>query len=280
MVAVTNKASETIDIYNIDTETKLKSFSATGAIAGVKFRNYGEWGNVVVYCTNDPGYAEILSYETGESLWKTANFGTSPNAHSVELLPNGVLAVAGSSGSIRFYDIESDATTYESVSLTNAHGLLWDEENEILWALGDVLTAYTVEKTNGGITVTQDASINVSTAGGHDLSAYYGDTNKMWIATNLGVYIYNKTTKTLTAVTFKDSQDNAMPSTQVKGIGNYLDNSMVLTRDDDLLTGDYVYNTPNIVVYKVVDGSYTVEKTICIENGAFYKARVVDFNYQ
>lgn len=280
LVAVTNRSGKKIDIYDLlpmseTGATKIKSLPIDTAAAGLNIRKHKTWGDVVIYCGSK--YAEIMSYENGTQLWSTSS--AADNAHGIELLPNDVLAVASSSGNeVRFFDID-DATghTYVKVTLEDAHGVLWDPQNEVVWALGKTkLTAYKVTKANGTVSVTEDTgrSINLPSEYGHDIAPYYGDTDKLWVTTSSGVYIYKKSAKAFTE--HIEGDDGTVVRKDVKGIGNFEDGSILTLHPDGAL---YEWTTQTINLYfkygsKLYHGKYTTLGT------HYYKCRVVRTDYQ
>jgi hypothetical protein len=159
LVGMSNGTTNCIEVYDIsggrmDATSLVWSSNKSRGAAGFKLRNYVTYGEVVLSTTGT--HAEMISYETKEILWSTEN--TPENSHSIELLPNGVIAVGGTVGhDIHFYNLNSDDPTKIRFELPHedAHGLLWDPKNEILWGVGsNMLYAYR-------ITVGEDGSVNV-----------------------------------------------------------------------------------------------------------------------
>ena len=279
LVAVTNRSSQQIDIYDLvpasnNTMVKVKSLPISTPAAGLNIRSHTTFGDVVVWCGSK--HAEIMSYETGEKIWSTDN--AADNAHGIELLPNDVVAVASSSGNeVRFFDIFASSSTYKSMKLEDAHGVLWDPENEVVWALGlSKLTAYKVERTGSGITVTEDTSKSVKLISdyGHDIAPVYGDTDKMWITTSGGLYIYSKSDKTFT--THINGDNNVIKRSNIKGIGNFDDGSILSLYPDGAL---YEWTTQTINLYfKYGDKLY--HTTYMTLGTHYYKCRVLRTDYQ
>ena len=99
------------------------------------------------------------------------------NAHSIEMLPGGRVAAAasvstaGTGNRIVIFDIAS-GKELASDELRSAHGLLWDEERRVLWALGgDVLRAYRLAGAGATTSLQRDYEIALPAQGGHDLVA-------------------------------------------------------------------------------------------------------------
>ena len=104
-------------------------------------------------------------------------FARVTNAHSIEMLPGGRIAAAASvsnAGTGNRLAIFDSATGRELASdeLRSGHGALWDNDRDVLWALGgDVLRAYTVGSTRGAVTLARTFEIALPDEGGHDLVA-------------------------------------------------------------------------------------------------------------
>lgn len=282
LIALTNQSNQSIDIYNINAgvldETTLlyrMKIDATN-LSDVKLRRHEVWGNIIVCCYG-AGTGTIMSYPEGKILWTTNSAADNP--HSVELIPGNILVVASSSGNaLRFFDLTSKVTTiYQEVKLTDAHGVLWDPQNRLLWALGgEVLTAYHVERdSSNNITVTEatEYCIALPAPYGHDLAPYYGNTNLLWVTTGAQVYLYNKTTKTFTtSIKGIDSDKRS----DIKGIGNFYDGSLVLVRPDGVYKD---WTTATVDFYISYHGKY-FHYAIKSQTEHFYKCRVLSVDYQ
>jgi hypothetical protein len=147
------------------------------------------------------GFVGLIHYPSGKRKWSVnADDGVAPldNPHSAELLPDGNVAAAASSGGwVRIYTASQgpDATHFAEYDLPGAHGVLWDPEGEVLWALGDHdLVALAVGGTPAEPTVTEVRREPLPTTYGHDLQPVYGDTDRLWVSTNTRVYQFVKST--------------------------------------------------------------------------------------
>lgn len=109
-------------------------------------------------------------------------YGVAPgNPHSIELLPDGVVAVASTDGaqSIFLFVVDGDAAlaperqTVRRFPLYAVHGLYWDDTHQRLWALGmDELAAYTYnfDKSDPKLTSAERYPLGArGDSGGHDL---------------------------------------------------------------------------------------------------------------
>lgn len=98
--------------------------------------------------TSSSGGCALLEYPSGKVLWQARV----PNAHSIEALP-GNLAVVASSVSkegnrLALFDLRhAGGAPLSSTPLPSAHGVVWDEPRQRLWALGfDELRRYQLKK--------------------------------------------------------------------------------------------------------------------------------------
>jgi len=96
--------------------------------------------------TSSGGGCALLEFPSGKALW----WARATNAHSIEALPGGLIAVASSVGKggdqLLLYDETIPMSAIAQIPLASAHGLVWDEARQCLWALGfDELIACTLK---------------------------------------------------------------------------------------------------------------------------------------
>ena len=283
LVALTNQGESLLEVYDIssgklDKSTRVWSYQTPYYnIAGTKLRHSETHGDVALIVCGS-GYGCMVSYPAGELLWSTNMAANNP--HSIELMPNGVIAIASSTGAeIRFFTTAEKASKKidARVALEDAHGVLWDEQNQVLWAVGrTVLTAYQVVlNADGTVTVTEDASrrATIPSDHAHDLAPVYGDSNELWITTGSSVYRFNKTSKTF----YIDYAGREyLNRANVKGVGNFEDGSFVFLYPDGAFKS---WTTKSIVLVRNQDGKM-VKEELASETGHFYKARVWNNQYQ
>ncbi len=202
------------------------------AISGFKVRDTLKYGKVVVWCSE--AVAEIVSYDTQKTLMSVT---TGSNAHSVEITPDGkILAVAASFGSdVRFYN--TDDGGYSSVVLNDAHGVLYDDEDDLFYMIGSSkLLVYKAEiKSDGSIELTEVNSVTIPASNAHDIMPVDGG-KELYVSATEGVYKYNKATgKFSKAISVKD----------VKGIGSFED-------------GSYCYISPDKTFKDWTSASFTM----------------------
>ncbi|RFU88669.1 hypothetical protein DY218_00205 [Streptomyces triticagri] len=148
------------------------------------------------------GFAAVVEHPTGRRYW-AGELGPGDdllNPHSVELLPDGNVAVAGSTGAlVRVYAASQgpDSTTYAEAELKGAHGLHWDARRRVLWAVGDdELVAYRVGGSAGRPRLVRTFGVALPVpspggkAGGHDLFPVAASADRLWVATSAAVFQY------------------------------------------------------------------------------------------
>jgi hypothetical protein len=216
--------------------------------------------------------ATIAKYATtgvrGTKIW-ARNCGAGSYPHAIELLPNGNVAVAASHGDwVKIFSTtSSNVATY---SLPGAHGVVWDSKLWRLWVIGDTkITALIIGGTRGTPTVSEDVARAKTIPGnGHDLSRYEGDDNKLWATNSGSVYIFDKTTKTLT------NAPGAAYRSAVKAVSNNNAASgymIVETKPNTSTCNLNTWCTPTVDFYNTAG---TLVGTRTRNDAAFYKGDV------
>ena len=280
LVALTNQGKSYLEVYDIS-DGKLDENSLVWSykmpyynIAGTKFRHSETHGDVALAVCGS-SYGCMVSYPDGKLLWSTEAAANNP--HSIELMPNGVIAIASSTGGeVRFFTTDKKRSTAASASmvLEDAHGVLWDEEKEVLWAIGrNVLTAYRVTLADGKVTVTEETSLRATIPSdyAHDLAPVYGNKDELWITTGSHVHRFSKTSKTFST----DYEGHkVLDRSGIKGVGNFDDGSIVYIYPD----GAYKSWTSQSMFFLRTGGA--ASETLTSADGHFYKVRVWDTRYQ
>ena len=251
-----------------------------GSVSDAKLR-YSDFygGYVVITCSGNA--VCLLDYETGESLFSTPYLNN--NLHAIELLPDGNLVVAGSSGnSITLFaasqgDVTSGTNNYmQKYTSRDAHGLLWDPDLQVLWALGlSEITAYQMAGTpDSPVLVQQDAlATALPSTGGHDLYPVYGEEDLLWISTESALYQFNTDTCSFTVI-------DTVSAAGIKSVGNQPYSGTIVRTVADEDNSYQVWCTDTIELFvPQPDGSYQhIEKVV--SSDAYYKARVWHYKYQ
>lgn len=243
-----------------------------GLPSDVKLRKNAALGGESMIVCDSYGLAAIVPYPAGNARqWSQTIPG---NLHAVELLPDGNLAIAASTGGwVRLYASSQgpNAAQHAHYDLPGAHGVLWDPRERVLWAVGDEwLVALRVGGTASEPELAEDAErkFRLPTLWGHDLYPVYGDPDKLWVTTNTAVYQFSKSAQAfLTTYAGADEINRA----HVKGIGNRRSGQVALTAPRN--GGLYAWTTDTVHTYHP-NGSFS------LEGGAFYKARIWSAEYQ
>ena len=278
LVALTNTSKGYVEVHDVTggtlNEASLVWSYKINSISGVKLR-YSEKHGEVMLATGGLDYACMVSYPEGKLIWSTNATGSNP--HSIELLPNGVVVTAASDGDqVRFFKTDEAESEFAlaTMPLVQAHGVLWDEERELVWAIGwDILTAYRVQiNEDGSLTVTEDENLRTTlpSTGAHDLAPVYGSENELWISTHDKVYRFN--TETMSISTDYEGYEQISVA-NIKGIGNFNDGTTVYIYPD----AAYAQWTSKSI-YLVKPNSKAVDQ-ITSETNHFYKVRVWDSRY-
>ncbi|GGE02697.1 DUF6528 family protein [Paenibacillus nasutitermitis] len=240
--------------------------SAWGLPTDAKLRYNTVWGGQWMVITDSLGLAAIIPYPAGDI--KKWGLSVGGNPHSAELLPNGNLAVAASTGGwVRVYTSSqsSASATYAEYKLPGAHGLVWDPQRQVLWAVGnDHLIALEINGTDADPIIRETVNVALPTRHGHDLQPVEGDSDRLWVSTGSRVYQFVKSSNTF------DSDypgQEAISRVGVKSVGNQPSGQVVQTVPKT--SGSLYEWTTDIVDLFMPDG-----KRIRTD-AAFYKARIL-----
>ena len=199
----------------------------------------------------------------------------------MEILPNGAYAVASSTGNeVRIFGA-GKTTHSDSITLEQAHGVLWDPQYNCLWiAGGNVLTACRVtgSTTNPKLEAIEGKTYHPNQAI-HDLTPVYGDPDCLLLTGSNGVVMFNKKT----GKTSYDYEGGLFAKTQsyVPGVGNFLqDDLLVFTtiRKDTLTYKEW--GTDQVGMYVPLGGNRGRVIYRQCKSDAYYKVRVWSTNYQ
>ncbi|MCU6711871.1 DUF6528 family protein [Paenibacillus sp. J5C_2022] len=194
----------------------------------MRIRNNCVFGGTYMAITASDGLAAIIPYPAGNSRQWSLNVGGNPQA--AELLPNGNIAIAATSGGwVRIYTSSQGAssTNYVQYDLPGAKGVLWDPLHNVLWAVGQHhLVALLENGSASAPNLEESFKIALPTAVGRDVQPVYGDTDRLWVSTDSAVYQYVKSTKTFdTSYTGSASISRA----GVRSVGSNEDGQVVET---------------------------------------------------
>ena len=131
---------------------------------------------------------------------KTLFYALVGNAHSAELLPKNRIAVMASThvqgNRIVLFNINKPETPIFYDSIYSGHGVVWDQQNQLLYALGyDELRAYQLNNwTSTSPSLKRQNSWKIPGSSGHDLSPWPKDHDKLVLTEHGSVWLFDKPT--------------------------------------------------------------------------------------
>ena len=145
-------------------------------------------GGRKILVSSSGGAVALLERASG----KVRFYAGVPNAHSAEIVPGNRVVAASSykedGNRLLLYDLDVPDKPLASEVFTGAHGMVWDEERELLWALGDSeLRSYQIRQ-NGLVMKMSRALPNPE---GHDLRPVPG-TSALLLTTGQHVWLFDR----------------------------------------------------------------------------------------
>ena len=204
-------------------------------LADVKVRN---GGRTVLACAATDW--AVIDAKTSTTL-RSGNCGD--NGHSIELLPDGTIVKADSTGQDVLRLILTNGTVKTVYSLTGAHGVEWDDTRLCLWALGTSKLARLSYDADAK-TLTEEASWT-GYSGGHSL--FLGADGIIYATDWYGIYAFNPDTGVKTTL-YNTSNSKSFDRNATFG-------DLVQTPTD----GNY--SADRLTVYPVSGQSYQVSVT-------------------
>lgn len=127
-------------------------------------------------------------------------YGGNGNIHSAEVLPDGNIVIAASTGGYLMV-IKTDTSAYpfngytKKVSQPDAHNVVWDKKRQLLWsASGNKLYAYQYNFNCAAPGLTLKDSLVLPASGCHDLFPVNGK-DSLWLSTSSKVWAINLQSK-------------------------------------------------------------------------------------
>ncbi|WP_052434012.1 DUF6528 family protein [Streptacidiphilus melanogenes] len=193
-------------------------------VSEAKYRLW-KGGHWMLTCASG-GLVAMVSLTTGAVHWAGR---TDANVHTLEVLPNGNIAVAASTqGFVRIYTASqsSHSAHYTQFNLSGAHGLQWDQAGQLLWAAGTTrLVALRVTGSASRPRMHLERHVALPSHGGHDVNAVASAPGLLWVTTNSHVHQYSLTAKAF--VPYNGQQEIDAPG--VKSISDDPVSGQVLT---------------------------------------------------
>lgn len=160
-------------------------------VSEAKMRTLG--GHRMLLASASEGLAAVLTYPGAAVRWATVV--PSVNVHSVELLPDGNVALAASDpGVVRVYAATRGPRSKEfaAFNLAGAHGVCWDDQRHLLWAVGDSqLVALQVTGPAHAPGLSLARSVTLPDPSGHDIDLVASAPGRIWVATGDHVLQYD-----------------------------------------------------------------------------------------
>lgn len=279
-VAIADQETTSVRVYDLDADTfdegsEVWSFHAPwkNKFQDIRLRRLD--GREVLAAACDADYACIVDIETKEVLWSTHEGASNP--HSIELLPDGIVAVGATTGmELHFFDLRSPEPSNMQACLGphDFHGLLYDPHLDRLWAWGDTdLQLLKVERAEGGIRYTVEAVYTIEDRWGHDLQPVLGSGGrKLWLTNHRAVLQFDTDTRTFSE-DYPGAELISRPDT--KAIGNYSDGTVISMVPD---AGFLPWTSYAIRVFTPGEAGFTF-RDIPIPGRASYKCRVWTAEY-
>ena len=223
-------------------------------------------------CTSSYNWCVLLDIATKEVLFHTT---ATPNAHSAELLPGNRIVVACSGGessgnnSIQLYDISQPNRILYQSALGSAHGVVWNETTQRLYAIGgQSLQIYKLKDWETATPSLELEKTERTPQGGlHDMS--YVNSNTLCIG-GRGAYLYDIGANRFTEMMLFSA------STAIKSI-NYNDETGELWYTDSTNPeGSQSWSTQTNR-YSTDKTASTETRTIKVPDLDVYKVRVMNW---
>jgi len=180
------KASEAFDLPAMYRSTYFRSLDDCKLVDG---------GTKILISSSSNGVA-LIERATQKVLF----YAQVGNAHSIEWLPGDRIVVAGSTheqgNRLELYDSRMSEKPLFKDSLYSAHGVVWDDERKLLYALGyDELRSYQlVDWDTEQPKLEQVETWTIPGISGHDLVAIPQNPDQLLLTEHESVWIFDKPT--------------------------------------------------------------------------------------
>lgn len=180
------------------------------------------------------------------------------NTHSAEILPDGNIVAASSTGKLLTLinvNLSSfpDNVYKKTVVLDDAHNVVWDKQRQVLWSANkNKLVAYTYNFNCKAPDLSVKETIDLPASGCHDLFPVYGE-DALWLSTSAKAWKVDlktrniKESSTLPRIKSVDSGPEGYPVITLQGIdtGQQWYNDKVQD-----LTGKTIFQMTGLKMYK------------------------------
>lgn len=150
-------------------------------------------GGSRVLVSSSSGGCALVERPSGKVTW----YARVPNAHSLELLPEDRIVVASSvhadGNRLVLFDLGRPDHPLWDTPLTSAHGVVWDSQRQLLWALGlEELRAYALaDWKSEKPSLSLQATYPLPGPDGHDLQPVPGNADLV-VTTGEHVYLFDR----------------------------------------------------------------------------------------
>lgn len=125
------------------------------------------------------------------------------NVHSAELLPDGNIVSASSTGNyLTVFKVDTlhfpDNVYSKKISIDFGHNVVWDQKNQLLWSAAmNKLKSFKYNFNCNQPDLIPDQELSLPGTEAHELFPVYGE-NALWLTNTTNVYKFDLATKTLT----------------------------------------------------------------------------------
>lgn len=180
------------------------------------------------------------------------------NTHSAELLPDGNIVAASSTGNyLTVFHTDTlhfpDSVYSKKIYLPFAHNVVWDKKRNILWSAAKnklYTLRYNFNCQRPDLTITD--SINLPDTDAHDLFPIYGK-DSLWLTTVHGVFKIDPATKKIATVTGSYTKNIKDVSSGPKGFPTIIMLPKEQWWTDEILDeeGNSIFKQDGLKMYKV-----------------------------
>jgi hypothetical protein len=153
--------------------------------------------------TASGGGVAIINVSSKKAIWYDYAGG---NTHSAELLPNGNVVTASTTGSyLLIFTVDSyindESKQGGKVTFEDVHNVVWDKTNKLLWAAGkDKLKAFSYNNSCASPVLTLKKTYTMPEGNAHELFPVHGSTTELWLSNSNHVYKFNVSTGVFTLI--------------------------------------------------------------------------------
>lgn len=223
--------------------------------------------NTKILATSSRNYAMLVDIETKKLLWYSSNSG---NAHSADILPGNRIAVACSDGGdlVQIFDMNASDKVLFATPLKSAHGVVWNEATQRLYAIGGTsLNIYKLKDWNSAapaLELEQVINTKSNVTGLHDMTLV--DENTLLVAGNKAA-LYDIAQSSFSNLSHFNG------STSLKAVNYNGDTGECWYVDSTNPEGNFTWSSQTIRYTDNVNGNGTY-RTIKVPNLNMYKVRV------